>query len=182
MANSIGLLELRSVPPGLEAADDMLTTADVDLIMATPICPGKFVVVVTGSVSAIKSAMAAGVRTSGEFLLSDQIVDNVHPSLPAALMGTSDVPVIRDLGVIETMTAITSIRAGDIAAKASNVELMEIRIARGLGGKGFLTFTGEISAVKSALRAVEAELKETGDITSTALITTPHPKLLALWT
>ena len=182
MANSIGLLELRSVPPGLEAADEMLDTADVDLIMATPICPGKFVVVVTGTVSAIKSAMAAGVRASGEFLLSSQVVDNVHPSLPGALMGTRELPAIKDLGVIETMTAITSIRAGDIAAKASNIDLMEIRIARGLGGKGFLTFTGEISAVKSALRAVETELKDTGDITSSALIAAPHPKLLALWT
>lgn len=181
MAESIGMLELRSIPPGLAAADEMLTSADVDLIMATPICPGKFVVVVAGSVSAVKSAMAVGVGMAGEFLLSNQVIDNIHPSLPAALMGTSDVKEVKALGVIETMVAVTAIHAGDIAAKAANIRLMEVRIARGLGGKGFLTFTGEISAVNSAVGAVLAGLQDTGDITSTAVIASPHEKLIDMW-
>lgn len=181
MGNSIGLLELRSIPPGLEAADQMLKTADVDLLMATPICPGKFVVIITGTVSAVGNAISAGAKVADTFLLSQQIIDNVHPAIAPALLGTSDVSDIKALGILETMTAITSIQAGDIAAKAANVQLMEIRIARGLGGKGFLVFTGELPAVQAAVRTCLADLQETGDITSSSVIASPHTKLIDTW-
>lgn len=39
---------------------------------------------------------------------------------------------------------------------------MEIRIARGLGGKGFVILTGEVSAVRSAVKAAMNQLEETG--------------------
>ncbi len=68
--------------------------------------------------------------------------------------------------------------AADIAAKAANVRLMEIRLARGLGGKGFLVFTGEVSSVKSALKAVESEMQDSGEITSACVIASPHPDLI----
>ena len=68
--------------------------------------------------------------------------------------------------------------AGDIAAKASNIRLMEIRIARGLGGKGFLVFTGELSAVKSAMNSCLNQLKESGEITGSCVISSPHPEFV----
>lgn len=64
------------------------------------------------------------------------------------------------------------------AAKAANVRLMEIRIARGLGGKGFVILTGEVSAVRSAVKAAMNQLEETGDITSSSVIASPHPGLI----
>ena len=66
----------------------------------------------------------------------------------------------------------------DYAAKAANVRLMEIRIARGLGGKGFVILTGEVSAVRSAVKAAMNQLEETGDITSSSVIASPHPGLI----
>ncbi|WP_343121156.1 BMC domain-containing protein [Intestinimonas butyriciproducens] len=93
-------------------------------------------------------------------------------------MGTSEVGHIASIGVIETMTALTAVEAGDYAAKAANVRLMEIRIARGLGGKGFVILTGEVSAVRSAVKAAMNQLEETGDITSSSVIASPHPGLI----
>ena len=53
-----------------------------------------------------------------------------------------------------------------------------MRIARGLGGKGYLIFTGNVAAVNSAVRSCEAELEETGEITSSSIIASPHPSLI----
>lgn len=178
MGKSIGLLELKSIPIGIESADAMLKAANVELLVATPICPGKYVVMIGGQVGAVKSAMEAGQQVAGTFLVVHHTINNVHESVPAALMGTTETEQIASLGVIETMSALTAVLAGDIAAKASKITLMEIRIARGLGGKGYVIFTGEISSVKSAVKSCVGQLADTGEITSSCVIASPHPGLL----
>lgn len=178
MGQSIGLVELKSIPVGMETADEMLKAANVELLLATPICPGKYIIIVSGNVGAVKSSVNAGVSVADVFLVGHHIINNVHESLPAAISGTADTGNISAIGVIETISALTAVTAGDIAAKASNVRLIEIRIARGLGGKGFLLFTGEISAVKSAVNSCLNELKEAGEITSYSVISSPHKDLV----
>ena len=178
MAQSIGLLELKSIPVGMETADEMLKAASVELLLATPICPGKYIIIVAGNVGAVKSSVKAGIGMADTFLVGHHIINNVHESIPAAISGTAEVTNVSTIGIIETISALTAVTAGDIAAKASNVRLIEIRIARGLGGKGFLTFTGEISAVKSAVNSCLNELKETGEITSHSVISSPHKDLI----
>ncbi|WP_206460686.1 BMC domain-containing protein [Anaerovorax sp. IOR16] len=178
MGQSLGLLELKSIPVGIETADEMLKAAHVDLLLATPICPGKYVIIISGNVGAVKSSMNAGILKADIFLVGNHIINNVSESLPAAILGTSEVATISALGIIETISALTAVKAGDIAAKASNVQLIEVRIARGLGGKGFLIFTGEISSVNSAVNSCLNELKETGEITSYSVISSPHKDLM----
>lgn len=178
MGMSIGLLELKSIPAGFETADAMLKAADVELLVASPVCPGKYVIIISGQVGAVKSSMESGCQTAGVFLICHHTINNVHESVPAALIGVADVGQLASLGAVETMSALTAVRAGDIAAKTSSIRLMEIRVARGLGGKGYLTFTGEVSAVKSALNSCVNQLAETGDITSSCVIPSPHRELL----
>lgn len=178
MGQSIGLVELKSIPIGVETADEMLKSADITLLLATPICPGKYIIIVAGNVGAVKSAVSAGIAVAETFLVGHHIINNVHDSLPAAISGTVEVGKVSAIGIMETISALTSVIAGDIAAKASNIQLMEIRIARGLGGKGFLIFTGEISAVKAAVNSCLNGLKESGEITSYSVIPSPHKDLI----
>lgn len=178
MGLSIGLLELKSIPIGVQAADEMLKAADVELLVANPICPGKYVIIISGQVGAVKSAMKVGEHVSDTAMICAHIINNVHESVAPALVGTADMENIVSLGMLETMSALTVVRAADIAAKASNVRLLDVRVARGLGGKGYLMLTGEISSVKSAIKSCVNELCEFGDITSTCVIASPHKKLL----
>ena len=171
MGKSIGLLELKSIPVGIETADAVLKAANVELLTATPTCPGKYVIIICGAVGAVKSAMESGRQTAGIYLVGHHTINNVHASVPEAIVGTLEVGHIASIGVIETMTALT-------AVEAANVRLMEIRIARGLGGKGFVILTGEVSAVRSAVKAAMNQLEETGDITSSSVIASPHPGLI----
>ena len=42
MKKAIGMLEIRSIVRGIRAADSMAKAADVELLTADSICPGKF--------------------------------------------------------------------------------------------------------------------------------------------
>ena len=178
MGISIGLLELKSIPIGIQTADEMIKAADVKLLTASPTCPGKYIVIISGQVGAVKSAMAVGQRQAGSYLVGHHIINNVHESLPAAILGVTEVEKISSIGVIETISALAAVNAADIAAKAAKVEMMEIRIARGLGGKGFLLFTGEVSSVRSAVKACATVMGETGEIISHCVIPAPHKDLV----
>ncbi|MGL4913891.1 MAG: BMC domain-containing protein [Romboutsia sp.] len=179
MKKAIGLVELKSIPVGIEVADAMLTTANVELILANPICPGKYVIVVSGNVGSVESAVAAGKQTAGIFLIESHILNNIHEDILPALSGTNEIGKIKSIGAIETISALTAIKAGDIALKASNVDLIELRVARGLGGKGFLIISGEVSSVKSAIKSCLNELGESGDVTSTSVVASPHKDLIS---
>lgn len=178
MGKSIGLLELKSIPVGVETADTVLKAANVELLTASPTCPGKYVIIICGAVGAVKSAMESGRQAAGIYLVGHHTINNVHDSVPSAIVGTTEVERTAAIGMLETMTALSAVQAGDLAAKAANVTLMEIRIARGLGGKGFILLTGEVSAVRSAIKAAMHQLEETGDITSSCVIPSPHPGLI----
>lgn len=182
MKKSIGLLEFKSIAKGIEATDGMVKSANVEIILSSPMCPGKYITLICGDVGAVKNAVETGKNIGGTFTIDSYIIANVHEDIFPALTATTDIDKVSSLGIVETMSAITSIMAGDIAAKAANVELLEIRVARGLGGKGFILITGEVGAVKSAVEACENKLEETGDIISTVVIASPSadliPKLL----
>lgn len=178
MGTSIGLLEVKSIPVGIETADEMLKAANVQLLVASPTCPGKYVIIISGNVGAVSSSMNTGRQIAGTFLVGHHTINNVHESLPAAILGVTEVEKISSIGVIETISALAAVQAGDVAAKASNIKMMEIRIARGLGGKGFLIFTGEVSAVRSAVKACITNLADSGEITSHCVIPSPHADLI----
>lgn len=177
MRKDIGLIELKSTPMGILTADEMLKAADIELILSTPICPGKYVIIISGNVGAVKSAVNTGKNVAGLFLIDSYIITNVHEKVFPALSGLSAANELKSVGAIETMSAISSVKAGDTAVKASNVDLIEIRIARGLGGKSFMILSGDVSSVKTAIDACKAELEESGELISAVVIPSPHKDL-----
>ncbi|MDW7670042.1 MAG: BMC domain-containing protein, partial [Bacillota bacterium] len=155
-----------------------LKSGDVELILSTPVCPGKHIVMVSGRVESVKSSIKTGEIVGGIFIVQTHLLTNIDETIIPAISGTADISEIKSLGIIETISALTSIQAGDIAVKASKVKLIEIRIARGLGGKGFMIITGEISSVKSAIDSCLNELKDSGSITSYSVISSPHKDII----
>ena len=58
--NALGMIEVQSIPLGVNAGDAMLKAATVQLVTAQPVCAGKYIVIVTGEVSAVSESVAAG--------------------------------------------------------------------------------------------------------------------------
>jgi len=153
---AIGVVEVLSIPLGVLAGDQMLKTARVALVAAQTACAGKYIVVVSGEVAAVKAAVAAGEEAAGAALVDSLLIPNVDERVVAAMAGACPVEDVRAVGVMETFSLASAIRAADIAVKTAEVELIEVRLGRGLGGKSFLVVTGEVAAVEAAMQAAEA--------------------------
>ncbi|MGL4607712.1 MAG: BMC domain-containing protein [Eubacteriaceae bacterium] len=167
-------MEFKSIPVGIEATDDMLKSGNVELLMASPLCPGKYVSIIAGDVGAVEASIKNGERIGGIHVLEADVIPNIHPDVLPAMLGAGEVGDVKSLGIVETINAISSILIADICVKASNVELIEIRIARGLGGKGYVLITGEISSVKTAIETARNEMAESSLVTSYSVIPSPH--------
>jgi microcompartment protein CcmL/EutN len=174
---AIAMIELNSIARGVESADEMLKSADVDLVMAQPICAGKFMVLVSGDVDSVERAADVGREAAGEFLVDNFVIPNVHASVFPALTATTRIQAIDALAVIETFSVASAIMAADAAVKAADVEIIEIRCATGLGGKSFFYLTGDVSSINSAVEAGIDTLKGSGLILSQTIIPSPSSQL-----
>ncbi len=159
MKKAIGMVEYKTVSTGVKAADIIVKTADVELLQAQTVCPGKFIVMYAGDLSAVRAATDAAQRP--------------HESIFRALTCTSDIGDVKALGVLETFTAAAIIVAADHAAKTADVELFEIRVARGMCGKSYLFLTGTVAAVTEAIASAAAKVGEDGVLLDTAVIPNP---------
>ena len=56
MIYAVGVIELKSIPIGVEACDDALKSSGVRLISAHPSCPGKYEILITGSISEVQTS------------------------------------------------------------------------------------------------------------------------------
>jgi bacterial microcompartment shell protein len=71
------------------------------------------------------------------------------------------------------------IEGADAVAKTANVRLVEIRLAMAPGGKAFVTLTGSVAAVRSAVDAGAAKITAKGLLTNKVVIPNPRPELLS---
>ena len=74
----IGVLELCSVAKGVEVADAVLKEAHVDMLFATNVQPGKYVMLYTGSVRDVESSTARGAALAGPDLVDRLVIQQVH--------------------------------------------------------------------------------------------------------
>lgn len=175
---AIGCVETNVMARGLLTADAMVKAAEIELLFSAPVCPGKYVIMIRGTVASVKSSLDAGARIAGETLTSSVLIPNIHPEVFPAISGTTAVNQIRAIGMIETYSAPSAVMAADEAIKSAKIQLIEIRLSRALGGKAFALFTGEVGAVSAAISAGVNRIKDEGLVLSTALIPAPHKDLI----
>ena len=137
MNKAIGMVEFKTVSSGMRAADLMVKTAEVDLLQADTVCPGKFLALISGDLSAVNAAVEAAEVMDREQLIDSFVLGNPHDSIFSALYGASEIGNPNALGIIETFSAATAVVAADVAAKTALVDLIELRLARGMCGKSY---------------------------------------------
>lgn len=177
MANAIGMVEYTTVSTGIQAADTLVKTAGVEIIEAQVVCPGKYIVIISGELSAIKASVDAATVKFGEQLVDSFVLGNVHEGVFPAIYATVEVENPRALGVVETFSGASAIVAADAAAKTADVTLVELRIARGMCGKSYLIMTGEVAAVQAAVDNAKAAAGDKGMLLDYSITPNPDPKL-----
>lgn len=178
MAKAIGMIEFNSIARGIYAADRMVKTSDVEIVTANSVCPGKYIAIVHGDVSAVESSVQSGVNVSGEYYVDSMIVPNVHPEVFPAIVSTSMPENIQALGILESFSLATMVIAADAVLKAAELEPIEIRLGTGLGGKSYFTFTGDVAAVEAGSEAGKSVIAENGMLINAEVIPSPSKKLV----
>jgi microcompartment protein CcmL/EutN len=149
--SALALLDLSSIAVGIEAADAMVKRAQIDTIKAGTVQPGRYLVLIGGTVADVQESLAAGREAGGEAVLDEVFLPNVHPEVVQAI-GGGRVPELTDaLGVVETTTVAAAIHAADAGIKGAQVRLVEVRLADGLGGKGIVLYSGLVADVEAAV-------------------------------
>ena len=176
--NAIGIVELSSIASGFSTSDEMLKAANVEMLLARSICSGKYMVMVGGDVADVEASVAAGVEVSEGAVIDSAVLSNIDPSVFPAISGANPVEEMEALGVIESFSVTSLIEAADAAAKAADVQLIELRLAMALGGKAFATLTGSVSAVQAAVDAGASLVADKGLLVNRVVIPRPHENLL----
>ncbi|MCP4148041.1 MAG: BMC domain-containing protein [bacterium] len=176
---ALGMIEYKSVARGIYSCDLMVKKAPVRILETHPVCPGKYLTIVCGEVAEVEEAMKAGLESGKDMVVSDLFLPYLHRSILPALSGTTKIDQFDALGIIETFAVATCVEAADIAAKATPVQLVEIRLANGLGGKAYFVMTGELADVEEALDLAKKHAAKEGMLAAFELIPAPHPDLIA---
>ena len=148
---ALALIDFDSIAAGIEAADAMAKRAQIELLRVGTVQPGRYLVLIGGTVADVEESFAAGLEVGSNAVLDRVFLPHVHPEVVSALAG-GRVPDVRDaLGVVETATVASVIRAADAGVKGADVRLVEVRLADGLGGKGVVLFSGRVADVEAAV-------------------------------
>ena len=177
MYKARGVIELKSIPKGIEAADAALKSAGIDMVSAHPSCPGKYEIVLTGSISNVTAAVSHVTTRFDGYVIDSSVMGRIEEQVIRALFGTQMGERNGSLGLIETFSAASAIKAADIAVKTARVEIYDLRVSRGMGGKGIIMLTGDVGDVTAAVQAGADYAKQSSMLSSYTVIAAPHEEL-----
>ncbi|MBN2446508.1 MAG: BMC domain-containing protein [Phycisphaerae bacterium] len=174
---AIAVLEFDSVAVGTRTADAMVKKAPITVFRVGTVQPGKFIIMVGGSVAAVDESRTEGLRV-GESSLRDEIfLPDVHEQVFDAISRKRRANTGDALGIIETCVIPTNIAAADKAVKTADVTIIEIRLGDGLGGKGITHVTGLLHDVEAAVEAAVAVASKPGICVNHTIIPIQHGEL-----
>lgn len=142
---------------GVFIADAIAKHAPVASITTGTTQPGHYLVLVAGDTASVDVAVDVVRDASPSTLLDYVYLPDIAPSVAEALVAGSEpgAPHGEAAGIVETTTVAAAIVAADAAVKDADVNISTLRLADGLGGKGFFIVDGPIGEVNSSVAAAE---------------------------
>lgn len=175
---AIGIVETSSIAKGFEIADTILKAADVEIVLNRTICPGKYLILIGGDVDSVQSSVDAGVKIGAHTVVDSFVIPNVHQAVFPAISGVTHLPELKALGVVEAFSVTSVIEAADAAIKAAPIQFVNIHLAMAIGGKGFVSFTGDVAAVEEAAQIAAAIVSKKGLLVEKVVIPRPRPEIV----
>jgi microcompartment protein CcmL/EutN len=128
----------------------------------------------------VDEAWRAGLAVAGDATLDKLFLPQAHEQLGGAIRGEAragEAATVDALGIVETTTVAATIVAADAACKAAAVRIVEMQLARGIGGKAYFVVTGALGEVEAAVEAGVGVL-EPAQLCATEIIAAPHGDLV----
>ena len=176
---AIALLEFDSISAGIVAGDAMVKTSPINTIHAGTVHPGKYLVLVAGDTASVEIALATGRDVGGGHVNDWVFLPHIHPDVTSAITGNARTATLsaEALGIVETSTVATVVDAADAGVKAADVTVSSVRLADGLGGKGYVLFSGVVAEVEAAVESAEARAKLHGTLVRADVIAQLHGEM-----
>jgi len=176
---AIALLEFDSISAGIVAGDAMVKTSPLGGIYAGTVHPGKYLVLVSGDTASVEEALAAGTEVGSGHVTDTVFLPDIHPDVTRAIVGGKKRARLRDeaLGIVETSTVAAVIDAADAGVKAAHVKVSSVRLADGLGGKGYVLFAGPVAEVEAAVESGVARCEPHGSLVRSDVIAQLHGEM-----
>ncbi|MCR4805059.1 MAG: BMC domain-containing protein [Clostridia bacterium] len=178
MRRAIGFIELNSIAKGVETADIVLKTAAVHLLFSKASCPGKYYILFTGDVAAVQASVDSGLVIAGPHAVDSCVIPNIDERVIEAVNLAHIPDEMAAVGVMEFYSVTAAVYGADAAVKAANVDLVDVRLGTGIGGKSFVVLTGEVAAVRASIECGVNTPSAEGMVVSSVVIPSPHPELL----
>jgi microcompartment protein CcmL/EutN len=177
---AIGLIECSSIARGMTITDAVVKKAEVRLLQANPISPGRYLLLFWGPVAEVEESLKDGLAICGDRLVASLFLPGVDQQVLDCLRKQNQRPEPDSLGILETFDVSSALLSADAACKAAEVRLIELRLAHGIGGKGYWVLSGELFEIQAAM---EAAVQVAGDkLAQQETIARPHPDMLNfLW-
>ena len=170
-------LEVSGLARGLVAVDALVKKAASRVVLARPVSPGKFLILLDGSVAEVEESMAEAQAIAADLLVDRFMLPFAHAQLEPAAFGRYPPRVDASLGIVETATASSGLRSADAALKAAGVSMAVLHLSVGIGGKCFYAFAGDLYDVEASVAAASAALGGT-HLLGTEVIANPHKDFL----
>ena len=176
---AIAIVEFESIASGIYTGDAMVKSSPIGSIYAGTVHPGRYLVLVSGDTASVEVALETGRQTGGRSVIDSIFLPSVHPDVVAAIVSLVDAAAFSDdaAGIVETDTVATVVEAADAGVKAAQVSLPAVRLADGLGGKGYAVFTGPVAEVEAAVEAAVERVAPTGHLFRDVIIAQIHAEM-----
>jgi len=171
-------LEVVGIPRGLVAVDALVKKAASRVVLAAPVSPGKFLILIDGAVAEVEESLLEAERIIGDQLIDRFMLPFAHPQLEPAVFGALPERPDDSIGIVECATTCAGIRSCDAALKAAPVAMLVIHLSAGIGGKCWYAFAGDLFDVQASVAAAADSLAGKG-LLSTEVIANPHPEFVA---
>lgn len=165
---AMALLEFNTIASGVLASDLMVKRSPIALLRCGTIHPGRFLILIGGSVASTQEAYESGkeIGEAGGSLSGSVFLGDIHPALHDGVLGIRKDLTGDSLAVVETSSSPALLAAVDAAIKSTPVVLSEVRLGDDLDGHALALLSGDLQDVEVALdicsdRAAEQLLART---------------------
>jgi microcompartment protein CcmL/EutN len=174
---ALALVEFDSIAVGIVAGDAMVKASPLGSIYTGTVHPGKYLVLVSGDTASVEEALDVGREVGGSAIVDTVFLPDIHPLVTTAVTAADDRGDAPGdaIGIVETATVATILDAADAGVKAARVTLPAVRLADGLGGKGYALFSGEVAEVEAAVEAAVDRIAAAGTLLQHRIVARLHP-------
>ncbi len=176
--SNLTIVEFKSIARGIFTTDAMLKSASVSLLLATTLCPGKYLSIVSGDVDATAKALNTALEVGSDQVYSASQITAINKEVINAIGGVVKQQINDAIAVIESQNISNIVSAADISIDTAEVEIVELRLGKGCGANSFYIITGALTAVEEACQPAILFLKNQGALLAYKIIKSPDFSVL----